>query len=204
MQGKRTGHAPRDGLVSEMDPDAVNRGDGAGLAADDAVSLSFCPLSADPEFRFEKSYEKSLLQALYGYIRAGRLGDAVEICRRAHQPWRAASIRGSLLFQWKTLCERRLSTLCFDPDYVPPSASERKLDDVSSDDEMDEDLESWSGNRSRRLWKATCVQAALSVCTTTPASRSFGHSSCGFSLTSAIKNGSCSLRWHQRLKQLQS
>jgi len=106
MQAIRTGHAPRDGLVSEMDPDAVNRGDGAGLAADDAVSLSFCPLSTDPEFRrFVKSYEKSLLQALYGYIRAGRLGDAVEICRRAHQPWRAASIRGSLLFQWKTLCE---------------------------------------------------------------------------------------------------
>jgi len=51
MQAVRTGHAPRDGFVSEMDPDAVNRGAGAGLAADDAVSLSFCPLSADPEFR---------------------------------------------------------------------------------------------------------------------------------------------------------
>ena len=46
---------------------------------------------------------KSLLQALYGYIRAGRLSDAVEVCRRAHEPWRAASIRGSLLSQWKAL-----------------------------------------------------------------------------------------------------
>jgi len=68
-----------------------------------------------------------------------------------------------------------LGTLRFDPDYVPPSATERKSDDVSSDDEMNEDLDSWSGNRSRRLWKATCVQAALSVCITTPAFRSYGH-----------------------------
>ncbi|KAJ3503194.1 hypothetical protein NLJ89_g8543 [Agrocybe chaxingu] len=40
MQGLRTGHGQRDGLVSEIDPDAVNRGDGAGLAADDATNLS--------------------------------------------------------------------------------------------------------------------------------------------------------------------
>ena len=86
MQNLRTGHGPREGLVSEMDPDAVNRGDGAALVADDAT------------------YEKMLLQALYGYVRAGRLEDAVEVCRRAHQPWRAASLRGSLLFRWKALC----------------------------------------------------------------------------------------------------
>jgi len=38
MQSLRTGHTQRDGLVTEMDPDAVNRGDGAALAADDTVS----------------------------------------------------------------------------------------------------------------------------------------------------------------------
>jgi len=38
MQSLRTGNQQRDGLVTEMDPDAVNRGDGATLAADDAVS----------------------------------------------------------------------------------------------------------------------------------------------------------------------
>ena len=37
MQSLRTGNPQRDGLVTEMDPDAVNR-DGATLAADDAVS----------------------------------------------------------------------------------------------------------------------------------------------------------------------
>ena len=107
MQGLRTGHGQRDGLVSEMDPDAVNRGDGAALAADDAVSATsdFVWL----RLTIRQSYEKSLLQALYSFVRAGRLDDAVEACRKAHQPWRAASIRGSLLFRWDALCEYRVS-----------------------------------------------------------------------------------------------
>lgn len=37
MQSLRTGNAQRDSLVTEMDPDAVNRGDGATLVTDDAV-----------------------------------------------------------------------------------------------------------------------------------------------------------------------
>ena len=39
MQALRTGSAYRDGLVREMDPDAMNRGDGRALAADDAVGF---------------------------------------------------------------------------------------------------------------------------------------------------------------------
>ncbi|KAF8962886.1 nuclear pore protein 84/107 [Flammula alnicola] len=123
MQSLRIGHTLRDSIVSEMDPDVVNRGDGTALAADDS------------------SYEKSLLQALYGYVRAGRLDDAVEVCRRAHQPWRAASIRGSLLFQWKAL------------------STERRDEDS---DEEDSEPEAWSGNRNRKLWKSMCIRAALS------------------------------------------
>lgn len=40
MQSLRTGMGHRDGLVKEMDPDAVNRdrAGGRGLAADDMVS----------------------------------------------------------------------------------------------------------------------------------------------------------------------
>ncbi|KAH9475030.1 Nucleoporin nup107 [Psilocybe cubensis] len=121
MQGVRTGHGQREGLVSEMDPDAINRGDGAALAPDDA------------------SYEKNLLQALYAYVRAGRLEDAVEACRRAHQPWRASSIRGSLLFQWNAL----------------------STSPIDREDEDEEDEESISGNLSRNLWKSTCIRAAL-------------------------------------------
>ncbi len=37
MQTLRTGAGTRDGLVKDMDPDAVNRGDGRSLAADDSV-----------------------------------------------------------------------------------------------------------------------------------------------------------------------
>ncbi|KAG1880879.1 hypothetical protein F4604DRAFT_1748441 [Suillus subluteus] len=81
MQALRTGSGIREGLLKELYHDARNRGDGRSLAADDAGS------------------EKSLAQALYSFVRAGRLDEAVELCRKAHQPWRAASIRGSLLFQ---------------------------------------------------------------------------------------------------------
>lgn len=41
MQALRTGASPRSGLVKEMDPDAVNRGDARSLAADDSVRRFF-------------------------------------------------------------------------------------------------------------------------------------------------------------------
>ncbi|KAF9002210.1 107-domain-containing protein [Cyathus striatus] len=132
--GLRTGQPGLGGLVREMDPDALGREEGKGLAADDA------------------SYERSLLQALYGYVRAGRLDDAVELCRRAHQPWRAASIRGSLLFQWKAI-----------------STEEGRSDDEDAMQE-DDDSQGPSGNKNRRLWKSMCTRAALN-----PASRTRTH-----------------------------
>ncbi|KAF7294646.1 Nuclear pore complex protein [Mycena indigotica] len=120
MQSQRMGGATRDNLVKEMDPDAVNRDDGRMLAADDA------------------SHEKGLSQALYGYIRSGRLEEAVELCRNAHQPWRAASIRGSLLFQWKAISNEH-----------------------DEDEAMEEDFpDVWQGNQRRQLWKSTCTKAA--------------------------------------------
>lgn len=30
---------------------------------------------------------------------------AIELCEKAHQPWRAASIRGSIAFEWNALSE---------------------------------------------------------------------------------------------------
>jgi nuclear pore complex protein Nup107 len=91
-----------DGLVREMDPDAANREEGRGLAADDAVCASrihFCKCLISVQ-----SYEKAVAQALYAYIRAGRLDEAIELTKKAQQPWRAASIRGSLVFQWRAIC----------------------------------------------------------------------------------------------------
>ncbi|KAF9071055.1 nuclear pore protein 84/107 [Rhodocollybia butyracea] len=121
MQTLRTGSNARAGYVKEMDPDAVNRGEGRSLATDDL------------------SYEKGLVQALYGYIRAGRLDDAIALCKRAHQPWRAASIRGSLLLHWKAIANEH------------------------DEGDMQEDIEAWTGNPNRKLWKSTCIRAALNT-----------------------------------------
>ena len=165
-QNIRTGHTLRDGFVSEMDPDAINRGDGVVLASDDTGQFCFYFSSffVFLSLFYPQSYEKSLLQALYGYIRAGRLSDVIEVCCRVHQPWRAASICGSLLFQWKAICE--FPPLCFTMVFFLKinisSATERKLEE-DDEDEHGHELESSSGNQNRKLWKSTCVQAALSV-----------------------------------------
>ncbi|KAI0739444.1 nuclear pore protein 84/107 [Daedaleopsis nitida] len=125
LQGKRTGRLPA-GLVTELDPDAVNRDgeDGKGLTPDDAA------------------YDKAVLQALYAHIRAGQLEDAVDLCRKANQPWRAASIRGALLFQWGAI------------------ANEPRDEDAMYDDDS-ENFQQWRGNVRRRMWKTVCQRAAL-------------------------------------------
>lgn len=122
MQSLRTGNN-KDGLVREMDPDAANRGQGRVLASEDASS------------------DKILVQALYGHIRAGQLDEAVELCRKAYQPWRAASIRGSTLLTWRALA-------------TEPRSKEAQ-------GEGEENSSAWQGNRNRKLWKASCVRAAL-------------------------------------------
>lgn len=111
-----------------------------------------------------QSYEKSLVQALYAHIRAGRMHDAVELCRKAHQPWRAASIRGSLLFQWHAIGQ---SCLCISTMTPLSDVPVREATEPRDEDVMDEeDFESWKGNQRRRLWKTACTRAALNVRTT--------------------------------------
>ena len=51
-----------------------------------------------------QNYDKSLVQALYSHIHTGRLEEAIDLCRKAHQPWRAASICESWLFSWRAIC----------------------------------------------------------------------------------------------------
>ncbi|KAI0294069.1 nuclear pore protein 84/107 [Multifurca ochricompacta] len=133
MQGRWTGNAGRaaDSVVRDMDPDAVVREAEVGhnLAADDA------------------SYDKALSHTLFSYVRAGNIEDAVRLCRDVHQPWRAASIRGSLLFSW-------------------PAISTTRQDDAAEneeegEDEDEDDPDLWHGNKQRALWKTTCTRAAL-------------------------------------------
>jgi nuclear pore complex protein Nup107 len=114
-QGRWTGNTGRtaENVVREMDPDAVVREaeTGRSLAGDDAVRafgyvLCHAGLAQfrilSPRF---KSYDKALSCTLFAFLRAGNIEDAVKLCRDAHQPWRAASIRGSLVFSWPAICE---------------------------------------------------------------------------------------------------
>ncbi|EIN06492.1 nuclear pore protein 84/107 [Punctularia strigosozonata HHB-11173 SS5] len=125
MQNLRTGRRlAGDGLVREMDPDAGNREKDRKVASEDA------------------NYDKALAQALYACLRGGRLEDAVDLCRRVDQPWRAGTIRGSLLFSWDAL-----------------SNNGRRNDTM----DVGEASDAWKGNRRRRLWKSTCTRAALNT-----------------------------------------
>ncbi|KAI5120989.1 hypothetical protein M0805_000450 [Coniferiporia weirii] len=159
QQAQRTGDRKEiDTLVSELDPDAGNREDnGKVLSADDA------------------NYEKSLAHALYGYVRAGRLDDAIDLCRRTRRPWRAASIRGSLLFQWRALGNEPEEETADDADFA----------------------DGWSGNKRRKLWKATCTRAALNPLLSEP-DRAL-HAALAPSPASSVVLKSACRTWHDHL-----
>ncbi|EJC99448.1 uncharacterized protein FOMMEDRAFT_148674 [Fomitiporia mediterranea MF3/22] len=164
----RLQHAQRTGdkkdvesLVKEMDPDAINR-------EDEEESGGKRVLDAD-----DANYEKALAQALYAYVRAGRLDEAVDLCRRAKRPWRAASIRGSLLFEWKA------------------------LEDQSQDHEDASFSDGWSGNKRRNLWKATVTRAALNPLLSEP-DRALHAALAPSPATSVVLKSACRT-WHDHL-----
>ncbi|OCH90763.1 nuclear pore protein 84/107 [Obba rivulosa] len=106
------------GLVQSLDPDGPTR-EGKALAVDDAAA------------------EHRLLHALFGCVRAGRLDAAVSLCQRAHQPWRAAALRGAVLARWGALSPRE------------------------GEESEDEEDDRWRGNVRRGLWKTVCTRSAL-------------------------------------------
>lgn len=108
-----TSFAPkiRGKAVKNLDPDAVSRGEG-GLELEDAT------------------YEKALLRTLFEYARAGRLDAAFDLCHQTDQSWRAATLRGGML-------------------YHDPAVS---LDL--------QDVDRVVGNRNRSLWKSACKKLA--------------------------------------------
>ncbi|GAA5998533.1 Nup84p [Rhodotorula paludigena] len=83
-QLRRTGAKPPQGLIEQLDPDALVRAraadEGARLESDDAA------------------YERALLRSLYEYVRAGELDLAIDMCRQSDQSWRAASLSGGKLW----------------------------------------------------------------------------------------------------------
>ncbi|KAG3227230.1 hypothetical protein PC129_g2227 [Phytophthora cactorum] len=91
-----------------MDPDAVVRDGDAHILPDDLED------------------EAELMKALWLYVRAGRMDDAIDLCIRLGQSWRAASLSGG----------------------NPVGASE-------TNERQDLSLERW-GNPFRALWKSMC------------------------------------------------
>ncbi|ETO78546.1 hypothetical protein F444_06530 [Phytophthora nicotianae P1976] len=92
----------------QMDPDAVVRDGDAHILPDDLED------------------EAELMKALWLYVRAGRMDDAIDLCIRLGQSWRAASLSGG----------------------NPAGASE-------TNERQDLSLERW-GNPFRALWKTMC------------------------------------------------
>ncbi|BGP49686.1 Nucleoporin nup84 [Rhodotorula kratochvilovae] len=131
---RRTGAPTPQGLVTQLDPDALLRAqragddDGAHLESDDAA------------------YERALLRSLYEYVRAGETDLAIDMCRQSDQAWRAASLAGGRLFQ--------------DPALAPDADAED--DDEFGDSAMDggEQERRVQGNANRRLWKTMCRKLA--------------------------------------------
>lgn len=101
-------------VVRNLDPDAEFRGEGKWDMED-------------------ANYAKALHRTLFEYTRAGELEAAFDLARQADQPWRAASLRGAMLFHQSLGADR-------------------------GDDEMDEldQVAGATGNRNRALWKAVC------------------------------------------------
>ena len=107
-----------------------------------------------------------MLQALYGHVRAGQLEEAIDLCRKANQPWRAASIRGALLFQWRAICESYPITAEDDVRVnmnSPSVLANEPRDEDAMDDEDAEGSQRWHGNVRREMWKTVCQRAALNV-----------------------------------------
>jgi nuclear pore complex protein Nup107 len=122
-QKKRQGQTTRTGYVRTLDPDATNRtGDSGVLNADDAEE------------------EKALINALFHYVRAGRIEEAAAICEKAARPWRAAFLQGVYHLHWPGL------------EALNEPPTELKVDEAR-----------WTGNRRWLLWRQTCGRAALSV-----------------------------------------
>ncbi|CAI5709211.1 unnamed protein product [Peronospora destructor] len=109
--GSRTLRMMRKQVFSEeihMDPDAVLRNGDNYILPDDMED------------------EAELMKAVWLFIRAGRMSDAIDLCIRSGQPWRAASLSGGNLV----------------------GASE-------TNECEDSQVERW-GNPLRVLWKAMC------------------------------------------------
>lgn len=70
------------------------------------------PQSLDPDFPLrtdgrlageDETYERPLLETLFGHVRHGELDLALDVLRASDESWRAASLQGGRL--WNMSCE---------------------------------------------------------------------------------------------------
>ncbi|KAJ2875026.1 Nucleoporin nup84 [Coemansia aciculifera] len=109
------GRGARDSrIVTEADPDATSRQQ-RELAAEDA------------------EYSAGLVRTLYEYVRRGRVNNAIELCVESDEAWRAATLKGSLIWRDPVL----------EPSDIPGSRPPHT-----------------AGNINRALWKHACAALA--------------------------------------------
>jgi nuclear pore complex protein Nup107 len=165
MQALRTGGGRRDGLVKEMDPDAVNREEGRALAADDSVSPYFtlydlCVYLSDLPCRVMKRACRSRYIAISGQEDSKTQLNSVGLCI-SHGALRVFEAHYYSNIKLSVSCTSFASTRSLDFNVLP--ANEPRDDDAMGYGADEEGYDGWIGNRRRKLWKATCTQAALNV-----------------------------------------
>ncbi|KAK0561797.1 Nucleoporin nup84 [Tilletia horrida] len=132
-------------VLKTLDPDAPCRASEGELANEDLVSCSEDIHASTTESIADKpsssqAYERAFLRSLFVLTRAGKLHDALDLCRQADRPWRAASLRGAVPY--------------FDPNLLNNG-------DGGMDPEALASLpQNPYGNRNRALWKATARKLA--------------------------------------------
>lgn len=119
--------ASNSNVVTEVDPDATSR-------QRKEVALE------------DNEYQTGLLRTLYEYVRRGRVNSAMDLCIESDEPWRAASLRGGLLWRDPKL----------EPEYDMPVDKE----DTSFSAAADLRPRHTAGNINRLLWKKTCAALA--------------------------------------------
>jgi len=158
MQSLRTGAGHRDGLVKRMDPDAISREEGRGLASDDSVRFRFIAFTPHTEVLLELRKESNTIPLWLPESRETRrsrrpLPKSTPAMAGSEHTWLAIIPMEGNLFVFLVFVFARFIT-----DRSP--AAETLDDDVMDSDDND----AWMGNRQRKLWKSACVRAALNVC----------------------------------------
>ncbi|KAI9597817.1 nuclear pore protein 84/107 [Syncephalis fuscata] len=97
----------------------------------------------DPDAPSHQEFDKYLMRTLYEYLRRGQVNQAMDLCRKSDQSWRAASISGSTMYSDDSLVDRGDQ----DEEMLPPTKRQKGP----------------QGNPRRLLWKSMCRQLSKNM-----------------------------------------